>query len=380
LRSAIAKSLGLDPDAVTVIHHQGAGCYGHNGADDAAYEAAFIAQARPGRTVRILWTREDELSAAPFGPAMVVRIKAGLDGAYRPISWSVDIWSPPHGSRPGMNGSINLLMADALEPGPDETAVRSALQDGSSDGAVRNAVTLYQIPHQVVTHHFIPTPPVRTSSLRGLGAFVNVFALECFMDDISAQAAIDPVTYRLSLLSDPRARRVIETASEMAGWWDAAPVPGTALGFAFSRYKNVAAYVAIVVEVSVQDEVQLNRVWCAVDGGLIINPDGARNQIEGGIIQAASWTLKEKVRFGEGCVVSDRWEHYPILRFSEVPEIELRLVGNDDDLPLGIGEVSQGPTAAAVGNAVARALGAKLRHLPLTRERIISALLEEAGC
>jgi nicotinate dehydrogenase subunit B len=217
---------------------------------------------------------------------------------------------------------------------------------------------------------------VRTSSMRGLGAFGNVFAIESFLDELAAAAEIDPLRYRLSHMRDPRARKVIETASEMAGWVEEDDMgSGRGKGLAFSRYKNHAAYLALVAEVEVDEEVRLRHVWCAVDTGLVINPDGAINQIEGGIVQAASWTLKEQVRFENGRVVTDRWEAYPILRFSEVPEIEVRLVGDSDHEPLGVGEAAHGPTAAAIANAVARALGIRIRDLPLTRERIMSALL-----
>jgi nicotinate dehydrogenase subunit B len=378
LRNSIARALGLTPEAVTVIHHQGAGCYGHNGADDAAFDAAFLAWTKPGRLVRVLWTREDELGVAPFGAAMMVRIKAGLDEAFRPVSWRFDIWSPTHGSRPGANSAVNLLTADAL-PHPPVEPPPSDVADATGGGATRNSIALYDFPHQVVAHHFIPAPPVRTSSMRGLGAFCNVFSIECFMDEMAEMAETDSVDYRLSLMTDPRARRVIEAAAEMADWHGAPAEADNARGFAFSRYKNIAAYVAIVAELSVDETVRLRRVWCAADAGLVINPDGARNQIEGGIIQGASWALKEQVRFGEGRVTSDRWAHYPILRFSEIPSIEIKFVGNPADPTLGVGEVSQGPIAAAIGNAVARALGLRLRHLPLTRERIMAALLDETG-
>lgn len=374
LRGSIARALGLDPALVHVIHHQGAGCYGHNGADDAAFDAAFVAMARPGRTVRVLWTREDELGVAPFGAAMVVKLAAGLDAAGRPVDWTIDIFSPSHGGRPGMNGAVNLLTPLALETPPDDPAPWD-LPDAAGGGASRNAFLLYDLPHQKMVHHFITDAPVRTSSMRGLGAFANVFALESFLDEVAEAAGRDPVAYRLSLMSDPRARAVIEEAARMSGW-DTPPPDGFARGFAFSRYKNSAAYLAMAVELSVEEEVRVSRVWCAVDGGLMVNPDGARNQIEGGIVQALSWTLKEQVRFAEGAVSSNTWETYPILRFSEVPRMETRLIGDPAHPPLGLGEVSQGPTAAAVANGVAAALGARLRHLPLTRERIMAALLE----
>jgi CO/xanthine dehydrogenase Mo-binding subunit len=191
-------------------------------------------------------------------------------------------------------------------------------------------------------------------------------------------AGADPVAYRLSLTSDPRARRVIETAAEMGGWDKSAPTGGgRAKGFGFARYKNIAGYMAAVAEVAVAEEVRLERIWACVDAGLVINPDGAASQVEGAIVQAASFALKEQVRFANGYVATATWEDYPILRFSEVPEIEIRFIDAPDEPALGLGEVGMGPSVAAIGNAVARALGARVRNLPLTRERIMATLLAE---
>jgi CO/xanthine dehydrogenase Mo-binding subunit len=369
LRAALAEVLKLDPENVYVRHHQGAGCYGHNGADDAAVDAALIAMRLPGKPIRVLWSREDELSASPFGPAMAVKLRAALDEGDRPVDWTIDIWSGVHEQRPGMNG-LNVLPAEAL-PGASPPLDVREVSDG---GATRNALALYDLPHQRLVHHLVANPAVRTSALRSLGAFINIFAIESFIDELAAFAGTDPVAYRLSLLSDPRARRVIETVAQMSAW-SAGAGEASAKGLGFARYKNRSGYAAVVVEAEVEKSVRLLRAWCAVDGGLIINPDGAINQIEGGIVQATSWTLKEEVRFSEGRVASTTWDDYPILRFSEVPEIEVRLIDAPREPSLGLGEVAQGPTAAAIGNAVARALGARIRDLPFTRERIAATLL-----
>jgi nicotinate dehydrogenase subunit B len=227
-------------------------------------------------------------------------------------------------------------------------------------------------------HHLLHGLPLRTSSLRGLGAFANVFAIESFMDELAEAAGEDPVTYRLALLSDPRARRVIETAAAMGRWFDSPKGgDGGGKGFGFARYKNIAGYMAAVAEVEVDQEVRLRHVWACVDAGLVINPDGAANQVEGAIIQAASFALKEQVRFADGKVANTTWESYPILRFSEVPEIDIRFIPAPDEPALGLGEVAMGPTVAAIGNAVARALGTRIRNLPLTRERIMATLMAE---
>ena len=198
------------------------------------------------------------------------------------------------------------------------------------------------------------------------------------MDELAERAGMDPVAYRLSVLSDPRARAVVEHVARISDWQaGAAGRHGRGRGIGFARYKNMAAYAAVVAEVEVDESVRLLRVWCAADAGLVINPDGALNQLEGGIIQAASWALKEGVRLDTAGISSRDWESYPVLRFSEVPEIAAELVNPAADLPpLGIGEASGGPTVAAIGNAVAHALGARIRDLPMTRDRVMAALLK----
>jgi nicotinate dehydrogenase subunit B len=376
LKNSLARVLHVPPEAVVVHHHQGAGCYGHNGADDVALDAALLALRKPGTPIRVLWMREDELSASPFGAAMLVDLDAGCDADGRPLDWTLTVTSPTHVSRPGANGEVHLLSAEALaDPWPRPEG--KDFPDERGGGATRNALALYDLPPQRIIHRLVPNLPVRTSALRGLGALANVFAIECFMDELAERAGRDPVAYRLSLISDPRAPAVIERAAAMAGWQAGIESgTGTGRGIAFSRYKNRAAYAAIVAEVEVEEEVRVKRLWAAVDAGLVINPDGAANQIEGGIIQAASWTLKEQVRLEAGKVATATWDKYPILRFSEIPEVHVDLIGRPTDPPLGLGEVALGPTAAAIGNALAHALGMRIRDLPLTRDRVMAAMGE----
>ena len=374
LRAALARTLKLDPSAISVKHVQGPGCYGHNGADDAAADAAVIAVHRPGIPVRVRWRREEEFGFEPVSPAMVTTVHATLDSAGRPSDWTTEIWSGRHSSRPGGGG--NLLAAEALPyPPPAPPATESSNPPGAG---TRNGEPLYAFPAKRIVHHLIPETPVRTSSLRGLGATLNVFAIESFMDELALEAGEDPVAYRLAVLADKRARAVVERVARMSSWRPAVPGgAGRGRGIAFARYKNIAAYAAIVAEVEVEEEVRVTRVWCAADAGLVINPDGAINQLEGGIVQAVSWALKEGVRLDTAGISSRDWESYPVLRFSEVPEITTELVDPvSDNPPLGIGEASGGPTVAAIGNAVAHALGARLRDLPLTRDRVMAALLK----
>ncbi len=373
LRAALARMLKLDPAAISVKHVQGPGCYGHNGADDAAADAAVIAMRRPGEPVRVRWRREEEFGFEPVSPAMVVTVRAALDGGQRPTDWTTEIWSGRHTSRPGSGG--NLLAAEALpDPPPPPPAAESP---GPPGAGTRNGEPLYDIAEKRIVHHLIAETPVRTSSLRGLGATLNVYAIESFIDELAEQAGQDPVAYRLSILSDPRARAVVERVARMAGWQAGRqPGAGRGRGIGFARYKNLAAYAAIVAEVEVDQQIHLTRVWCAADAGLVVNPDGALNQLEGGIIQAASWALKEGVRLDGSGISSRDWESYPVLRFSEVPEVTAELVDPTAERPpLGIGEAAGGPTVAAIGNAVAHALGTRIRDLPLNRERVMAALL-----
>ncbi|MDP2411058.1 MAG: molybdopterin-dependent oxidoreductase [Pseudolabrys sp.] len=378
LRAALAKILPVKPENMTVVHVQGSGCYGHNGADDAAADAAIIALQKPGVPVRVRWRREEEFVFEPKSASMVVTVRALLDADGKPSDWTQEIWSATHNQRPGGGG--NLLGALALQNPPPEPPPAD-VPEANGGGATRNGTPLYAIPASRIIHHLIPDTPIRTSSLRGLGAMPNVFAMECGIDDLAARAGQDPVAYRLSIMSDPRARGVIEKVAAMADWKAGAPGgAGRGRGIAFSRYKNRAAYAAVVVELDVDEDIRLSHVWCACDAGLVINPDGAINQLEGGVIQSASWVLKEQVRFDSDAasgLASFDWETYPVLKFSEVPEIDIELINTKDEVPLGVGEVTAGPTAAAIGNAVSHALGLRIRDLPLTRERIMAALLRD---
>jgi len=374
LRAALARVLGVGAETISVHHAQGPGCYGHNGADDAALDAALIAREIPDHCIRLQWRREEEFGYEPLGSAMAITVRAVLDDSGRPIDWTQEVWSGSHVQRPAMGG--NLLAHEALPvPAPDPRPTDPS--EAAGGGGTRNGIPHYAIPARRVLHHLVPVTPVRTSALRGLGALPNVFAIECFLDELAARIGADPVAYRLSLLEGrPRAARVIARAAEMAGWAGRGKGgEGRGLGIGFAQYKNRSAYAAVVVEVEVDREVRLKRVWCAADAGLVVNPDGARNQLEGGILQAASYTLKERITFDATGVSSVDWASYPILRFSEVPDIACELIAAGEERSLGMGECTFGPTAAAIGNAVAHALGARIRDMPFTRERVAEVLL-----
>jgi CO/xanthine dehydrogenase Mo-binding subunit len=373
LRRDLAGVLGVEEGRIAVIHMDGAGCYGHNGADDAALDAALLARAVPGRPVRVQWMREDEFGWEPYGPAMVVKLKADLDQQGNVVGWTEDIWSNSHSTRPNGLGGINLLAAWHLAKPFKPSPPRNPPLPGG--GSHRNGIPIYEFPNERVTNRLVKRMPVRVSALRALGATANVFAIESFMDELAAAAGADPVEFRLRHLKDPRARAVIETVAAKAGWRRGEKGDGTrGRGIGFARYKNGACYVAVIVEVEAGNEIAVKRAWAAIDAGLVINPDGIANQTEGGIIQTVSWALKEAVQYDRSRILTSNWSDYPILTFEEAPQVEVTLINRPELPPLGAGEGAQGPTAAAIANAIHNALGVRLRDMPFTRERVLAAL------
>ncbi len=377
LRADMAKVLALPLDKLRVTHVQGSGCYGHNGADDVALDAALLARAVPGRPVKLQWMRDDEFAWEPYNPAMVMEVDAGLSAEGKIVDWNYAVFSQGHNNRPGnpQNG-INLMPAWLLATPHTPPYPRATPQPaGAGD---RNAVPLYDFPKQKVQHHLIPVGPLRTSALRTLGAYGNVFALESFMDELAEAAGQDPVAFRLAHLTDARGRAVIEAAAKLANWQPGARGDGThGRGVGFAKYKGLSCYCACVVDIELDratGSIRVSRVFAAADAGQIINPDGLRNQIDGGIIQAISWTLKELVQFTPQGVTSRDWSTYPILTFPEVPKVETVLLNHPDQPPLGSGEASQGPAGAAIANALKHAAGLRLRALPYTPERVKAAL------
>ncbi|MCP3145121.1 xanthine dehydrogenase family protein molybdopterin-binding subunit [Pyxidicoccus xibeiensis] len=371
--AAIAKLVGLPAEKVRGRHLQGSGCYGHNGADDAAADAALLARALPGKAVRVQWSREDEHTWEPYGSAMVTKVRATVNAAGHVLDWDYELWSTPHGTRPGGNPG-NLLAGRSLaKPFPMSPPWNGGPPNYSAD---RNAIPLYAFPGRRVTTHFVEQMPLRVSSHRSLGAYANVFSIESFVDELAHAAKTDPVTFRLRQLLDERAKAVIEKAAERFGWSDKPRPPGRGRGMAFARYKNVASYCAVCMEVSVDEKagaIQVQRAVVAADAGEVVNPDGLINQLEGGLIQSLSWSLKEAVRHDGRRIVSRDWSSYPILTFSEVPPVEVALIDRPGEPFLGAGEATQGPTAAALANAVFDATGVRVRDLPLTPERLKAA-------
>jgi CO/xanthine dehydrogenase Mo-binding subunit len=304
---------------------------------------------------------------------MAIELAAELSDSGDITGWRHEIWSNGYVARPGRAATPALLAAfDLATPFPRYISQDPGLATGG--GAQRNAVPLYDFPSWRIAKNRLLTMPLRTSSMRALGAFGNVFAIESFIDEIAHELGEDPLAYRLRHLKDERGRAVLERAAAMADWGRAVVADGRGRGLGFARYKNTGAWCAVVAEVDVEAEPRATQLWIAVDVGEAINPDGVVNQIEGGAIQATSWTLKEAVSFTREAVTSTSWESYPILRFSEVPVVEVAIMPGADLPPLGAGEAAQGPTAAAIANAVFAALGVRVRRMPLTRERIIAAM------
>ncbi len=375
LRSALSQLLALPVERVRVIFQEGAGCYGHTGSDDAAADAAVLAR-EVGAPVRVQWSREDEFAWEPKTPAMVMEARAGVDAQGRLIAWEYGVWTPPHVGRPtGMAPQGRDLLAGQLLQGVSPSSPRVQIGGG------RNALTDYTLPNARVTVHWLASSPLRISSFRSLGAFANVFANESLMDEAALAAGVDPVAFRLRHLDDPRARDVIEAAARQAGWGE--PLPhGIGRGIAFARYENTEAYVAAVADVHVDPEsgvVRVRRLVVAHDCGLIINPDGIRNQIEGNAIQATSRALKEEVRFDSTRITSLDWESYPILTFSETPDVECVLLDRPDQPPVGAGEATTTVIAPAIANAIAHGAGIRLRQIPFTPARVRQALVEAGG-
>jgi CO/xanthine dehydrogenase Mo-binding subunit len=400
LQGAIADLLGLDTDAVRVIYVEAAGCYGHNGADDVAADAALLSKA-VGKPVRVQWMRQDEHGWEPLGPAMSHALRGGLDSHGRVVAWDHTVWTPSHSGRPG--GDRGNLLA-GQETGALPPALGSQARTGGRNQPVNyNFANKQQIEHSVANYAMAPgtngklatTSPLtysylRTSSLRSLGGFSNSFANESFMDELATQAGADPFDFRMRYLSDSRATAVMKAMAKKAGLnHPKPPAPNGMLsgrGISYIQYENSLAYVAAEAEVQVDPNsgvVRVTRVVVAHDCGQIINPDGLMHQIEGNIIQGVSRTLKEKVLFNDSGVTNVLWApntffpgtpFYSVLNFNEVPAIEIVLLDQPTLAPWGAGEATIEVVPAAIGNAIFDAAGIRLRTIPFTPEQVLAAL------
>lgn len=357
LRNTLSKLLQLPTDKIHVTGVPGSGCYGHNGADDVAADVALLAMAYPGKHIKLQWTRADEHGWEPYGSAMIMEAAAVLDSSGKINSWKYDLWSDTHSIRPGGEAN-NLISAQSL-------ATPFKARQGHGGGAARNSEPYYTIPNQLITAHIFQGP-LRASALRSLGAYANVFAIESFMDELAEKAGKDPFTFRLAHLDDERAKAVIRKVQELTA--DIKLSANTGLGIAFSRYKNSASYCAVAAKVYAAPKegiIQVQKMWAAIDSGEVINTDGVINQTEGGMIQSASWTLMEQVKYDAQHITSRDWVSYPIIRFNQVPEVEVIVLNRPNEKAMGAGEAAQGPASAAIANAVYKACGKRIRHLPM---------------
>ena len=378
LRGALSHVLGLDEAHIRVVHKEGAGCYGHNGADDVALDAALVARESPGAPISLKWTRWDEHAWEPYGTAMVLQLQASLSQGDEIIGWNHDVWSYAHSSR-SANGlkTTGLLAAEHLAQ-PFERQQPKPM-GGYHSGAHRNADPIYDFQRKRVVRHAVADSPLRVSALRSLGAYANVFAIESFMDELALASAVDPLAFRLRHLRDERARAVLMAAAERADWdsREVAKADGEGWGMAQAQYKNLQCYCAIIVKLHVDrksGDIRLQKVVIASDAGQVVNPDGLSNQLEGGFVQAASWTLYEEVKFDRRGITSVDWETYPILRFAAAPLLETVIVNRPGMPFLGAGEAAQNPTPAAIANAVYDAIGLRLRDIPFTSEKVMKGL------
>jgi CO/xanthine dehydrogenase Mo-binding subunit len=373
LRDDLTKALGLDKQSIVMRHVEGAGCYGHNGADDVAFDAALLAMHQPGHPVRVVWSRADELSQAPLGSAHLVSLRARLNEHGHISHWHHELWANGYSSRPGRSLIPTLLGASQCAKGqPMPLAINPPLAAGG--GSDRNAIPGYSFDNTHVVNHRLTVMPIRTSAMRALGAFANVFAIESFMDELAHASGQDPLQFRKLHMQDPRSLAVLNAVVDRSTWWHLPKAEGVGHGVAWARYKNTSAWCAVLARVQAGETLRVLQLDVAVDVGRVVDLDGVINQTEGGALQGMSWALKEAVQFDRTRITTQSWADYPILRFSEVPELKIHVLDQPEQPSLGAGESVQGPVAAALGNALFDALEVRVRNLPLSQDHILQAL------
>jgi len=390
-RSGVAAVLGIPPDNVRVIYVRGSGCYGINGADTVSYDAALLSHA-VGKPVRIQLSRQDEMAWENYGFAYVIDQRAAVDRSGTIAAWDYESWSPSLGGRPGYDqpGNVVTGMLVGFEPAAPAPraagAPRGPLRNGSNavpsylagciDGSCNGAGTIKS--ERVVTHTI--ASPFFTGPLRSPARLQNTFAHECFLDEIAAHVKADPVEYRVRHLSDPRLREVVQAAAKAAKWQprQSPQRTGSGRGIACVAYEGDNGYVAMVADVDVDQSsgrIRVRKLVVAQDCGPITNPDGMKNQIEGGALQGLSRALGEEVTWDDRKVTSIDWRTYHSLPLGfDVPEVESVLINRNGVEASGAGETAITIVAAAVGNAVFDATGARIREVPFTPERIVAAL------
>ena len=367
-RPHFAKVLGLPPETVRLVYLDGAGCYGMNGHEDAAADAAILSRAA-GKPVRVQWMREDEHGWDPKGPPQLLELSASLDESGKIAAWSAEMWIPE-----ATKGLPNIPL---LSP----TAAGLPQPQGIGTGLIsQNADPSYGVPNVRVVAHWLKDTPLRPSNLRAPGKIANTFAVESLVDELALAAGADPLAFRLQGIDDPRGIAVLKRVGAIMKWAPrsgAGTGTGRGRGIAYIHYKHSENYVAMGMEVAVDrgsGAVRVTRVVCAHDCGLVINSNAVKNQVEGGILQTISRALYEEVAFDSNRVTSVDWASYPILKFPEVPEVIVELIDHPELPPVGAGEAATAPVAAALANAIYDAVGVRLRQVPMTPERVKQAM------
>ncbi|WP_342050499.1 MULTISPECIES: xanthine dehydrogenase family protein molybdopterin-binding subunit [unclassified Cupriavidus] len=378
LQGEIALTLGVDKAKVRLIYLDGAGCYGRNGHEDCSADAALVSQLA-GAPVRVQWMRADEHGWDPKSPPTVIDLKGGLDAQKRPVAWQSEFYAA------AQKGSIAEF--------PLLATVTSGIKRPAyvTGNISKNADILYTLPNVSTKVNRMTDSAFRTAHLRSPGRLQNAFANEAFFDELAMAAGADPLQWRLDYLPDPRARAVLEDVARLSNWnvrtskairrkGDPRDVV-RGRGLAFVRYDNDRTYVATVLELAVNrktGQIRVTDIWCSHDCGQIINPDGTRNQIEGGIIQTVSRVLMEELKFDRQKITSVDWNTYPILRFPDVPNIHISLIDRPEAPPWGAGEMAPATIPAAISNAVFAATGARLRSVPFLPEKTLAAMKRQA--
>ena len=387
LQRQLAAMLTFPTDNVRCLYVEGSGCYGRNGHEDAAADAALLSRAVGGRPVRVQWTRADEHGWDPKCPPMLMDLRAGLDDAGRVLAWESECFPPNDGF-----ASVPLLaaMLAGLPPVPPGVEYTGANDTGAKvnmrDVNVypRNSAIPYGFPNVKTVSHLLGETPFRSSWLRSPGRMQNTFANECFIDELAASAGVDPLEFRLNHLSDGRGIELLRRLAAIAKWQQRAPRDKnfkddvvTGRGISYAKYDLLTTYVGAVAEVEVNrktGEISVQRFYVAHDCGQIINPDGLMNQIEGNVIQSISRTLKEEILFDRSAVTSLHWATYPILTFAEVPDVVIELIDRPTEPPWGAGEPASTVVPSAIANALFDAVGVRLRSVPFTPAKVRAAI------
>ena len=374
LKLSCSEYFGVNPENVTLKFIPGSGCYGHNGADDVAFEAGLLSKEFPDTHVLLKWTRQDEHCWEPYGSASLNKLTGVINDKGKIIYWSNEVFSDTYMTRPSNTELDNFISYNLVNN--HFIKRKSTPKTNAHMGIHRNLDPLYDFGETRLIKNLVHDLPLRTSALRTLGAFSNVVALECFINEIAKTKNIDPFEIRINHLSDERAIGVIKNLRDQMT--KEIQKEGLHRGIGFSRYKNSAAFCAVGVELKVNDdlEIKLINAWISVDAGEVAYEDGIKAQVEGGFIQAASWSLYEEVKFDTKEIISIDWDTYQIIGFDNIPNIKTDVLDKEGLPYLGVGEVVAGPTGAAISNAISDALGQTIKTMPFTKEIITKELLE----